>query len=868
MNKKFLTKITVAVTLTLLMASVMLLPKSVTVEAQLYTNLRSGAGQPLPAGVTPDVTLDSLARLSFAPNPVGVGQRIIINLWVSPYSFGTRWLEGLKVTLQSPTGTDTVLTATAPGSDYTAYLTYVPDEVGTWKIKFDFAGAYWPAGNYTYMTGTPIGQGYVHSVEESLYLKPSTSGWYDLVVQEEPVSSWPSVALPTDYWTRPASPENREWAQIIGFYPSTGIYGGDNSKWANNTNYYMSNYRYIPIVTGPNTAHIVWSRQDALGGLLGDEFGVKSYTSSGSSPSIVYAGRCYQTVTKVFNGVRQAVWQCYDLRTGEIIWERTDVSQIPTMITTEYGYPDISQSSGGFYTQEIGGVRGAYLTFVGSGRYIAYQPWDGAVYKNYSIAPLTTGTLYKCTTLPFFLSVQNIGNTTNPNYRLINWTVAGWFSDMSSIADIQLRVFNNISWPFSSVPSTTDYQAEVSVSTVALYRAATGDPNNSTFERNSTTRRAGQGVPINYLIMGADLRTGALLYNHTMDVSFPFISGSTAVCDHGKFAVKFEDGYFHCWNARTGQADWVSPLSSYPWGIFPAYSVSSAYGNIYEGQYDGVAAYSWDDGKVVWLYKAPAEYPLESVYQSNYPFFTSVTIADGKIYAYNGEHSTTQPITRGWGLHCIDAYTGEGIWNITGGMSPSVVHDGYLTAGSQYDGSMYVFGKGQSATTVSAPLTAVTQGQSVMITGTVTDQSPAQPGAACVSKESMTTWMQYLHMQRPIPAGYTVIGVPVSINTLDPNGNWVHVADVTTDASGTFSYMFTPRDTGKYIVTAAFYGDDSYGSSSAQTAVGVVEAPAATPTPTPGPEAAPDTTYTIIGVGIAIIIAVVIATILILRKRP
>jgi len=50
----------------------------------------------------------------------------------------------------------------------------------------------------------------------------------------------------------------------------------------------------------------------------------------------------------------------------------------------------------------------------------------------------------------------------------------------------------------------------------------------------------------------------------------------------------------------------------------------------------------------------------------------------------------------------IDAITGQGVWNITGSMSPGAIADGYLTASNSYDGYTYVFGKGQSATTISA----------------------------------------------------------------------------------------------------------------------------------------------------------------------
>jgi hypothetical protein len=136
----------------------------------------------------------------------------------------------------------------------------------------------------------------------------------------------------------------------------------------------------------------------------------------------------------------------------------------------------------------------------------------------------------------------------------------------------------------------------------------------------------------------------------------------------------------------------------------------------------------------------------------------------------------------------------------------------------------------------------------------------------------MSTYMGYLYQQQPIDGLYhnvTVTGVPVSIDAVDPSGSSIHIATVTSTASGTYSYTWTaPTVSGDYKITATFAGTDAYGSSSADTQATVVSAPTATPTPPVATQPAPDTTPYIIGMGIAIIIAVAIATILILRKRP
>jgi hypothetical protein len=119
-------------------------------------------------------------------------------------------------------------------------------------------------------------------------------------------------------------------------------------------------------------------------------------------------------------------------------------------------------------------------------------------------------------------------------------------------------------------------------------------------------------------------------------------------------------------------------------------------------------------------------------------------------------------------------------------------------------------------------------------------------------------------MQKAIPAD--VKGVPVSIDGVNAQGSPIHIADVTTDMSGTFGYMWKPEATGQYTITATFMGDDSYGSSWAQTYVGVVEAPE-TPTPTQQIVTLPPIENYFIGTTAAIVIAIAIVGVLMLRKR-
>jgi hypothetical protein len=218
-------------------------------------------------------------------------------------------------------------------------------------------------------------------------------------------------------------------------------------------------------------------------------------------------------------------------------------------------------------------------------------------------------------------------------------------------------------------------------------------------------------------------------------------------------------------------------------------------------------------------------------------------------------------------------YYGRG----TGRMGGSAIADGCLAYSNEYDGKVYCIGKGPSATTVEAPMTAITQGTSLVIRGTVTDiaagtkqneQAARFPnGVPAVSDDSMSAWMEYVYMQKSKPTDAT--GVSVRIDVIDANGNYRNIGETTSDADGFYSYDWKPDIEGKYTVIATFEGSESYWPSHAETAF-VVEAAAPTPTQQPA-TAAPPTDMYVLGIGTAIIITIIIGfavTIILLRKRP
>jgi hypothetical protein len=864
-------KLTAIIAIAVLMATTFLMLTNFPVaDAQFRGEGQAGGTPgPLAAGVTPDVQVQTWALLSARPTTVGMGQPVLVNLETQPAPGTDRLHQDYTVTIMKPDGTTDEEVLESYPDDGTIWFEFVPDQIGDYKLTFEFIGTYFPAGRYLDGVGPPavtdISGGTLYT--ESVYFKPFTTPTRTITVQQEWVSSWPASPLPSDYWTRPVPYEDREWWPVIGNWPWYGPAGSEhgipvevfNSYYPDTSAYQPGKSTnmpsFVPWTLGPESPHVAWKRELTQAGLLGGDYGVEDVNaglfggmSIGGDPStygfayIAYDGSAYQLVAKVVDGHPTNVWQRYDVRTGEVIWENTDMAgQVPRYI--EYNIGAIP-SGGGFPTH----VTEVNFVYIGGGNLIKYRASTGLVRTNVSIAPLSSATYYMN---GYAMSVQNLGTNVpiEERYRLINWSTLGTTSNLAS------RIVSNISWPISSLPTTTDFNVGIAANAVNWQRA---------------------GIYYGTNVTGISLKTGEILWEYSnLDAMY---SGNCNVADHGKIAVlTLNKGYFAL-DLFTGHEAWWSEPMDYPWDAagFGGYSVQSAYGMLYRQAYSGIYAFNWTNGKIVWKYEAPTPYPYETPYISEngtgtYSWNIGAVIADGKMYAYTTEHSATVPITRGWGFHCINVTTGERIWevDIPGASSKHTtdigpVHDGYVQLFSS-DGYMYWFGKGKSATTVTAPDTSVSLGTALLIKGTVLDQSPAQPDTPCVALDSVAAWMEHVHLQRALPDNLT--GVPVALTAIGSDGSVIDIGTVTSNAYyGTFSQAWTPPSEGTYQIIASFAGDASYGSSSASTAATVGPAPPATPEP---PETPVPTDYTmiIVGMGLAIIIAVAIVGVVLFLKK-
>jgi hypothetical protein len=343
------------------------------------------------------------------------------------------------------------------------------------------------------------------------------------------------------------------------------------------------------------------------------------------------------------------------------------------------------------------------------------------------------------------------------------------------------------------------------------------------------------------------------------------------------------------YNLDTGEMIWGPTPSQTTWDYYgyPGTTTlpgSVAYGKLYCSSFGGIC-YCYDEltGKLLWTYgnggAGNSTWAGLTVFYGVYPTMIQA-IGNGVVYLATDEHTIPNPLYKGCTIRAINATTGQEIWQLSDYPSEwstpgtaFVIADGFIACMNGLDNNIYSIGRGPSATTVTASPKVSTFGGNVVIEGTVMDTSTGTKqaqqaadfpdGVPCASDASMKDWMGYVYQQKPLPNNFT--GVTVTLEVLDSNNNYRSIGSATTDASGSYSLVWTPDIPGKFIVVATFAGTNGYWSSYSETAFDILEAPPASPTPTP--LALPPTeTYFAVST-IAIIIAIAIVGILLLRKK-
>ncbi len=776
-------------------------------------------------------TIRTRAFLSVNPNPVQIGKDLVVSFWIEPIPpTAADIFHGFKVTITKPDGGTEErgpFTTSPLGSQY---FVYVPTAIGAYQFKFTYPGESFASGTVVYETAE----------------SPVTT----VAVQEQGLPEFQEAPLPTGYWNRPINAQNRGWNGISG-------------NWLMRN--YNSTYRSFGEVVAANpfsqaarAPHVMWTKELTMGGLIGGDFGAESYYTGQSyepklTPPIIMNGKLYYNIypTSLF-GFRGTGFVCVDLRTGQELWRNTNYTVTCGQV---YTYYTGNEAGGDAYLWKIDspGIFGPPIA-----TYHMFDAFTGDYMMTFANG--MPGAVYFGKDGTMFVDVLN--------------GQAGWHALWNST-----KAFESNFMIIGTEPGITMWEPRSGV-----YEWSSGIQWNVTVPVNSVvlpedgltyypSQGFMSGITGNVLVASAGTVTDARLhvgYDLTTGKQLWAFDRSNEASDFIVFAAFGEGVYCQwdtlnmnwiCYDAQTGQKKWVSDSQVYPFGAFLPNSNGGTIsdGRLYSTGMDGyLHAFDLQNGKELW--KVYAGDTTETAY-GTYPLGSGPIISAGVVYVGVGEHSPTHPLYRGGKFFAFDAKTGNQLWQINGYFSAAAIADGYLVTQNQYDNMIYVFGKGPSATTVTAPQVAVANGQSVVISGTVTDQSSGQPGTPAISDSDMGAYMAYLKEQQTLDLAH-ITGVPVELSAHSPDGSTIPIGSVTSNAYGTFSTMWQPPTEGLYTVVAKFGGTDSYGTSAASVALGVVaNNQGATPTSTTS-----NTDLYVIVATIVILIAIAIVAV-VLRKK-
>ena len=835
-------------------------------------------------------TMATYPYIGALPNPVGVGQEVLLHIGITKelYSSEMGW-EGLSITITKPDGTTETISNIRTDSTGGTGRVFVPTMPGNYTLQGHF-----PAQNITetkraggfFTAGIPIGDMMLASDTENL----------TLVVTEDPVKYYPAHPLPTEYWSRPIDTQIREWSVIAG-----------NWLEASPTNYFAPGNEYAP-----ETAHILWTKAMTQGGIVGDPLGQHSFEMGDAyegkfASRFILGGKLYYNKYAGPSSGAVEPWReyvCVDLHTGEQLWSKVllnnltlSFGQLMYWDTYDYhGTYDYLWATGDAGTRTLLG-----LPSTAGNPLCAFDPITGDfVYALYGMPSGTRVTgpkgemlyynvdlargymlLWNSTNVPALYSSEVEGSMGWGQWRAMGKVV-------NATGTTTTRTCTPLGIQGYQMNATIPRTLPGSVTTIfAGDRIIGGSITNTEVRLWGINLNASKGT------------IGQLLFNNTWNAPAYWAAGNLTVSGFAagwtdwsqgdKVGVMWirESREHYGFSLETGEYLWGPTEPQYYLDSIedsPADVRNIAYGKLYCASVSGIVyCYDVKTGERLWIHEATDKYS-EILWANNW-WMKPVVITDGKLYVGHCEHSPIDPRPRGAPFICLNATTGEVIWQVDGLFRQSrwggrgLMGDSILATQDTYDQRIYAIGKGPSATKVEAPMTGVTAGNSIVIAGTVTDISPGTEsyalrarfpnGVPAVSDESMSDWMLYVYKQFERPTNAT--GVEVKLDAIDANGNFVNLGTTTSDASGNFGFAWeTPNVPGKYNIIATFGGSEAYYASFAQTYALVTDAPVATPEPTPLPQSVADMYFVPAVAGIIVAIAVVgaLLAILLLRKRP
>jgi outer membrane protein assembly factor BamB len=650
-------------------------------------------------------------------NPVGVGQELL--LWFGITDM-VRWPQpgwkGLTITVTKPDNTTQTLGPFQTDTTGGTGTVYVPTMVGTHYFEVHFPEQVVESA-HEFRTA-PVGA----------IMKASTSEKVPVIVQEDPIPHHPAIPLPTEYWTRPINAQFREWSTISGSY-----------LWDELSLMVPPHSIYQPYNQAPESAHILWRRQDVSGGLAGGDLGDHGFDDGtayeGKWHGIIIGGVLYRNAPWPMRSHYQGV-HAIDLRTGEELWFK----------------PGLRVAFGQLLYWDTFNMHGVqpYLWEVTGSTWKAYDAYSGEWWFTLTnvpsgikaIGPRGEILVYTIDLQKGYMTMWNSSNVPalygdpNPHaadfpYIWATWrpygktaNATGEFPITPQTEHVLPTGYAGYSWNVSIPKDLPGIIKKVRDGIVLGTNVREWEISVNPVEYWALSLKEGQ--------------EGQLLFRRSIQMPGNLSSDiRDASVEDGVFVVGVkETRQWYGYSLTTGERIW-GPSDPQPAADYIGFAQRNwldviAYGKLYSGNYGGILhAYDVKTGELLWTYTAKDDY-AESNMGPNWAVGIHF-ISDGKIYLGHFEHSSTDPLPRGSPTMCIDAETGQEIWKIdirtgnfmgAGNAALAVIGDGVMVIQNSYDMNDYAIGRGPSATTITAPDIVLTLGTAILIKGTVTDISP------------------------------------------------------------------------------------------------------------------------------------------------
>ena len=380
---------------------------------------------PTASAHTPAQNLPTNAYVEALPSTVGLGQSTLIYMWLNRvygyYPAGEPTgsinyaavnnnyrFHNYKLTITDPNGVNTTQTFdTIMDTTSSQSYSFTPTIAGNYILTFNFPGQ--AINDYPHSAVT--------TMINDTYLPSSSTT--TLTVQQNPIVTYPdSYPLPTEFWTRPIYGENQFWFTISNNWLGTGQpgYGGFVASYnagGNGAQFFAGD------TVGPLTSHIMWTKVmgNQVGGVVGgNDFSIagnawfegSAYNQRYQNPIIVN-GKIYYNDPISFTGSNAGPLNCVDLRTGQLIWSRSDLPTISFALVWDHEDPN----QHGVFPAILATANFARLFDASTGNPL------------FNVTGVPTASYYQLTLGPsgeqLRTVMQNLGNTTNPNYVLAEW---------------------------------------------------------------------------------------------------------------------------------------------------------------------------------------------------------------------------------------------------------------------------------------------------------------------------------------------------------------------------------------------------------------------------------------------------------------